>query len=386
MVRAIQPAVPRAVPARGWARRGAALTLLAASAAAAAQANYDPATQVLAVPTIDVAGQQYRDLRARLDADGRLTILALTAPDPAAGPDLATRAAAAAATAASAGNACAPIRPFYWEIGDKTQRLAAGSVAAANGLGTVDEATVMNIASATKWLYGAYVVERRGGALTDEDLRHLTFRSGYTSFPISGCTPSDTVASCVARDNNGVLTPQHVDRFFYNGGHMQKHGSLPAPGMGLGALGNAALAAELRRVLGSEIGLSFTQPQLAGGARLAARDYALFLRKLLGGQLKLGALLGAAAVCTNPLTCATALHTPVPAAQSFHYSIGHWVEDDPAADGALSSAGAFGFYPWLDAARRHYGIVARVDMAGGGSDSQVCGALIRRAWHTGVAQ
>jgi hypothetical protein len=36
--------------------------------------------------------------------------------------------------------------------------------------------------------------------------------------------------------------------------------------------------------------------------------------------------------------------------------------------------------------KRWYGIVARSDMAGGGNESADCGALIRRAWVTGVAQ
>ncbi len=54
----------------------------------------------------------------------------------------------------------------------------------------------------------------------------------------------------------------------------------------------------------------------------------------------------------------------------------------------VSSAGAFGFYPWIDAGKTWYGIVARMDTAGGGSgfDSALCGQLIRKAWITGVAQ
>ncbi|MCB2069173.1 MAG: hypothetical protein KDF67_05810, partial [Ottowia sp.] len=42
--------------------------------------------------------------------------------------DLAQRVAAASATAQSATNACAPIQPFFWEVGDQTGRLASGSV------------------------------------------------------------------------------------------------------------------------------------------------------------------------------------------------------------------------------------------------------------------
>lgn len=371
-------------------RRSAAATaalsaLVATSLAggAQAQARYDFATQVLTVPSIEAGGQVYRNLTARLDADGRLTILTLDAPNV----PVTTRAAAATATAQSGTNACAPIRPFYWEIGDRGQRLASGSVPAAGNPTQVQADTVMEIASATKWLYGAYVVERRGGQLTAEDVRHLNFTSGYTGFGLLGCLPNDSVGQCAERGSNGVQDPAHLDRFYYNGAHMQKHASLPAPGMALGALTNTTLAAELRRVLAPEMNLAFVQPQLAGGARMSANDYAIFLRRLLNNQLQLGALLGQHPVCTNPATCPSAIGTPVPAGLSWHYSLGHWVEDDPVSgDAAYSSAGAFGFYPWIDAGRTHYGVLARLAYAGSGEASAACGALVRRAWLSGTPQ
>jgi CubicO group peptidase (beta-lactamase class C family) len=213
-----------------------------------------------------------------------------------------------------------------------------------------------------------------------------TFTCGYNNFAATGCEPGDTIDSCLARDDKGVQTAAAVDRFSYNGGHMQKHASLPAPGMDLGALGSVALATEMRRLLGADIVFTFSRPQPAGGVRASARNYAVFLRKLLDNQLKMGAFLGSQKVCTNPATCATALNTPVPDDLSWNYSMGHWVEDDPATgDGAFSSAGAFGFYPWVDASNSWYGVVARSDGAGGSADSALCGALIRSAWATGVA-
>ncbi len=361
----------------------AAAALAQLPLAAQAQARFDTTTQVLTVPTIDVNGQIYRNLQARLDADGRLTILSLQPPTL----DLPTRAAAAAATAASGSNACAAIQPFYWEIGDRLQRQASGSILAPGSSTRYDAGSVIDIASASKWLYGAYVAEQRGGALTPEDIQFLNFRSGYTNFGPLGCDNSDTVASCVARGNNGVQSPENIGRFFYSGGHMEKHASLPSPGMNLGALNNATLAAEMRRVLGPEIGITYVQPQLAGGVRTSATDYAIFLRKLLTNQLKLGALLGSYPVCTNPATCPSAVSTPTPPNLSWHYSIGHWVEDDPATgDGTFSSAGAFGFYPWIDAGKSWYGIIARVSFFGGGADSALCGAAIRKAWLTGITQ
>jgi len=302
------------------------------------------------------------------------------APAPAA-PSDAQRIAAATATAQSTSNACAAVAPFYWEIGDRNARLASASVAGAGSTRAYTASTVLAIASASKWLYAGYVAQRRGGALTDSDIQFLNFRSGYTNF--DHCSALQTVDSCLADGSNGNYSAATDGYFFYNGGHMQKHASL----IGLGGLDNAGLAAEVRSQIGSDIALSYFQPQPAGGGVSSADDYARFLRKLLGGQLRMAALLGSHPVCTNPSTCAQALSTPVPATFSWHYSIGHWVEDDPASgDGAFSSAGAFGFYPWIDASKTWYGVLAREALdAGAGADSAICGALIRKAWVSGAA-
>ncbi len=299
------------------------------------------------------------------------------APAPPPGGDNTARIAAASATAQSASNACAAIHPFYWEIGERAGALASGAV----GGNAYGAGTTMNIASASKWLYGAYVLQRRGGAPSAEDVRHLTLRSGYTRF--STCLPGQTVDGCLGYLNNGVYVAASDGRFDYGGGHMQKHASL----MGLGALNNASLAAELRGQLGGDINMSYSQPQPAGGVVSTAADYARFLRKLLAGSLHLGSQLGTHAVCTNPLTCASADGTPIPSTESWSYSLGHWVENDPVVGaGAFSSPGAFGFYPWIDAGRSVYGILARESTAGSGEASVNCGRLIRKAWLTGTAR
>lgn len=289
----------------------------------------------------------------------------------------------AATTTATNNSACNAVRPFYWEIGDSAGAMASASVNATGSATTYDASTVMIIASASKWLYGAYVVERRGAAgLSAADIKFLHFRSGYTSF--TGCQPGQTVGTCATASSNGVYTAATDGKFLYDGGHMQVHASL----MGLDALDNATLAAELESQLGSDVDIAYSQPQLAGGVRTSAANYARYLRKLLGGQLRMGAALGSQAVCTNPATCSAAIGTPVPLNESWSYSLGHWVETDPAVgDGAFSSAGAFGFYPWVDSGKRFYGIVARQDLqSGSGFDSAFCGRLIRKAWLTGVAQ
>ena len=68
------------------------------------------------------------------------------------------------------------------------------------------------------------------------------------------------------------------------------------------------------------------------------------------------------------------------------YAAGHWVEDDPVTgDGAFSSPGAFGFYPWIDQSKTYYGVVARMAQNGAWPSVQ-CGRLIRKAWLSGTAQ
>lgn len=286
---------------------------------------------------------------------------------------------AAATSVATTHPDCGAIAPFYWEIGDRNEAKASGSVDVAGQPGWRAD-TSMGLASASKWLYAGYVAERSAGVPTADDIRFLTFRSGYRSLRV--CMPDLSIDGCLAfPPSNGRYSPEDDGLFSYDGGHMQKHASL----IGLGESDNAALAAELKSQLGAKLPLAFDFPQPAGGARSTPQGYAAFLRKLLDGSLQLGRLLGTNAVCTNPRTCAQAVNTPVPTTESWHYSLGHWVEDDPlVGDGAFSSAGAFGFYPWIDATRTWYGVVARqVDASNdspAGAASVSCGRRIRKAW------
>lgn len=297
------------------------------------------------------------------------------------GGDTTARAAAATATAESSTNACAFIRPFYWEVGDASAPRVNGSVNAATSTVTYTASSQMAVASASKWLYAAYVAERRNGTVTEEDADFLRLRSGYTTF--DRCLPGETVSACASALGNSLYTPAHDGKFSYGGAHMQQHADLV---MTLGAFNSATLANEVRSALGNDIALGYQTPQVAGGAVTTPAAYAAFLRKLMRNDLRLGRLLGAGAVCTNPATCATALSTPMPATESWHYGLGHWIEDDPVSgDGAFSSAGALGFYPWIAASKAHYGVIARLESQGG-TDSLRCGRLIRKAWETGSAQ
>ncbi|MBI3349328.1 MAG: hypothetical protein HY020_19220 [Burkholderiales bacterium] len=306
-----------------------------------------------------------------------------------ADPTPAQRATAARLTAEKSA-ACLAAQPFYWELGNQTQPLVGGK-AGENG---PERGTQMAIASASKWLYAAFVAERRQGQLSAEDVKFLHFQSGYTYYHV--CRREQSVAACQESllNGRGRLNPATENRFDYNGGHMQKHAVL----MGLGSFGPDGLALAVKQALAPALGpdwrLSYSQAMPAGGGVTSAADYSRFLRALLGDSLQLGRLLGRHAVCTNPQSCPhEAVKTPIPETESWHYSIGHWVEDDPqVGDGAFSSPGAFGFYPWISADRRFYGLVAREQrqgvMSGEPGDKPAvasvdCGREIRAAWTDG---
>lgn len=299
-------------------------------------------------------------------------------------PTTAQREAAASATAANH-SACAAIQPFHWSVGDATGVLAQGSI----GTQAPAADTVMSIASASKWLYGAYVAEQRAGNLTADDVKLLNFTSGYTEFDF--CLPEHTVGQCQSAQGpviqNGSYVPAHDGFFFYSGGHMQKHATL----MGLGGDDNTALAQHIVAGLNGALQLAYTQPQLAGGGQTSAAQYGRFLQRVVAGDLRIKSLLGAHATCATPQLCNTAISSPAPADELMHYAIGHWVETDATrGDGAFSSAGGLGFYPWIDAGKRWWGVVARestvvVDGLGPGAQSLRCGREIRKAWLRGTA-
>jgi hypothetical protein len=308
---------------------------------------------------------------------------------PAPAPTVQARIQAATATADSDTNDCAAIRPFYWEMGDRSVALAGGSVAyPGSGRGFTADTTI-TLASATKWLYAAYVVQRRAGQLEPFDTEMLTMRSGQVGF--TGCRDGQTVDDCLAWQNNAAYDPAALGHFHYNGGHMLKHASL----IGLGAMNGPLLAQEMHGVLGADLDFGMIQALPSGGATGTSAMYARFLRKLLSGELALGGQLGRSAACASVENCpGEALYSPGPAGQTWHYSLGHWVEDDPVAgDGSFSSAGAFGFYPWIDKDRSLYGVIAReapqsgnVDGPGAGLTSARCGRLLRLAWQTATAR
>jgi hypothetical protein len=297
--------------------------------------------------------------------------------------------AQAATTTAETTAACTALPTFYWEVGDRDGALVSG--ARGSSLPMAD--TLMNVFSASKWIYGAYVYERRNGVLTSDDLRSLRLLDGYTQ--TSACALQSTVGAC--HSAMSVQDTAAIDKFFYASGHFQKHAAVD---LGLADKTRSTLATEIHSYLGDDWTFTYARTDLAGGGNSSAAEYGKFLRKMLNGTLLLsGGALGSDAVCTytgptDPVSgrvnCASAAGPA--SGEAWNYSIGHWVENDPVwlangGDAAYSSPGLAGFYPWIDASKTYYGILARAELSeGAGGASAACGRLIRKAWLTAVPQ
>lgn len=272
---------------------------------------------------------------------------------------------------------------FYWEIGDQNGMIYSDKV---DGTDTPTATQKIAIASASKWLYSSYVLQKIG-RLRESDIPFLNFTSGYV-YPFSGvshetsCKATESIGECASEVK---LSSTAANRFFYSAGHFQYHAT---NALGLGNLMANELTIEINRQLGTD-DIVYLQTNLAGGANTSASQYAEFLRRMLKNEYVMSNHLGEQKVCASAVCAAGAVLSPAPKDEAWSYSLGHWVEDDPVVgDHAFSSAGALGFYPWIDQSKSWYGVFARRAGSTGGQEgtkSLKCGRLVRKAWISGSA-
>ncbi|RKH72951.1 hypothetical protein [Corallococcus aberystwythensis] len=292
---------------------------------------------------------------------------------------------AALDTAQSAAS-CKPLGNFYWEIGN-----ASGPLHGLSKGSGVTATTVMPIASASKWLYvGAYVQSKGYANLTPDEKKRLNFTSGYIDENSTLCDAAGTtVSACYGAAYKDVsYRPLQNGRYFYNGGHMQKL-ALDDIGARRGT-GLASVMDWLNPLLGTTFPESDSDVAVAGGFSGSAAQYRVFLLKLLNNQYALSSKLTVDSVPAWP-GGANVSFTPWTAGEAY-YGLGHWIEGENV-NGTWtvtghSSAGAFGFYPWVNAARTRYMVLARNRQIGNeeGEKSRACAQTVRKAYETGVAQ
>jgi hypothetical protein len=304
-----------------------------------------------------------------------------------------TESITAATNTANASQACVANGNFYWEIGSRDGAFVSGTVVNNGSIAAVGAASNIPIASASKLVFSAYVLESCGGVACSTPGNpapsHLALRmlSTYvTSAQLcSYRSASLTVGDCAAYA--GIYPdPSAEDLFSYGGGHFQQFAWGEPHLAGLNAAG---LAQEFNAWLGTDFSYGIN-PWVAGGGFSTPANYALFLRRILLSSvdpvngLKIFGVLGQDEVDAYY----SAYSTPV-TQQAWGYSYGHWVENVEGRvanwDGVYSSPGSFGFYPWIAKGKQVYGLVAR-NSSGSFWQSVLCGQAIRRAFYTGQAQ
>jgi hypothetical protein len=329
----------------------------------------------------------------------------------------------AAANATAQQNAlCKAVYPFYAEIGTKNQVLWSIQV----GTSPPGRTTGMGIDSATKWAYSYYIAQIRGSlaAYTTADIQAFNMDDGYVNLgesPGGSSCPQSlnprTPAQCILQSpgpngqpgqaygaqvtdqgpgSPGVPGASAVGAFFYQGGHDMVHGVNHSPLFNL-------TDPQISVAIGNQVGvvMAFTQPLLSGGIATSTANYATMLQNMLNNSYYLTSILPSTdTICTDPggnysnqtvggvpgPTNCPAQYSPIP--ELWQYGLGFWKETDPAVngDGAYSSPGSDGYYPWIDVSETFYGVLARASGGGNGYPSAQCGRLIRRAWITGTQQ
>ena len=214
------------------------------------------------------------------------------------------------------------------------------------------------------------------GTITLEQL--LSFTSGFAGD--SGLAPGEEVLACIEEANTTLdacaqdiaalgLSYTPGSTFHYGPLHLHVAGAMATAATGLRF--NRLFRDTIASPLGLPITAAFAHPSLdnprvSGGATLSANDYGAILTALAAGAL----------LSPESVALLTGDHTPEPVVlesvptvasdgRAWHYALGCWRECDgevytPSCDepGVVSSAGAFGFYPWWDMATGVWGVLA----------------------------
>ncbi|MCP5432747.1 MAG: hypothetical protein H6923_05695 [Alphaproteobacteria bacterium] len=292
-----------------------------------------------------------------------------------------------AAEDAANGEACEDAQPFYWEIGGSSgSPIVSGQV----GGSTYGRNTVVAIASASKWIFGAYVIERYGGipggASGADIVASLDMLNGHTSFSPVLCTITLKVGTCFTIASNDNVDSGKIGDFNYGGGDGQ-YAAASSGLLGLGNMTKAQLISEMNSYLSLDGSFAFTNPGVSGGLQASAAGVAEFLQAIMDGTYEISNYLDYSPVATTCGNCSSPMGSV-----NMHYTLNHWIEDQTSGtlphgktpgtgDGAFSSPGGLGFYPWITSDLDYYGIVSREDdTAGSYEDSLICGQAIRAAF------
>jgi CubicO group peptidase (beta-lactamase class C family) len=249
------------------------------------------------------------------------------------------------------------------------------------------------IASASKWVSGLVlldVIATSQGALTLESttgqilhwtgakaaitLRQLmSFTSGLESEAASTADPTISLAACVDLIAASEAKAAPGVRFDYGSTHLQVAARMAE--VVTGSTWNALFRERVGRPLGLPEEVAYytwpkqarglTNPLIAGGMRASMASYARILQQIYHCGHGMGVTLGSdalfAAQAREPFAVVIGKSPAAQLGLPYHYGLCAWLETATPRAGSdiLSSAGAFGFVPWVD---RHAGYYAILGM------------------------
>ena len=252
--------------------------------------------------------------------------------------------------------------------------------------GAYNAETSVFIASASKWLAGATLMTQvddgklRLGDPVSKYLPYFTGGDGTMTigqmFSHTSGLPADSALEGPQNCLNNRLTTMDAcareiaqlsligppgGQFAYGGSSMQAAGRVCeiVSGKSWEALFQERIAGPLR-MSNTTFGAN-SNPLVAGGARSRLREYAAFLQMILNDGLFEGRrILSAEAVreMQRSLSAGLPVASSPLSSTAVNYGIGEWIDlqDAQGAPIQISSAGAFGFTPWIDRKRNLVGV------------------------------
>jgi CubicO group peptidase (beta-lactamase class C family) len=219
-------------------------------------------------------------------------------------------------------------------------------------------------------------------------LRHLlSFTSGLVADPNCTRDAAITLAACVEALALAAPLAAPGVRFEYGSGH--QHVAARMAEVVTGSLWNDIVQRQLRQPLGLSADLAYftfprqpvgeRNPLIAGGLRATLDEYAVLLGVVFArGQYQGQRLIDPALLdlqSRDPYPGAVIVASPyLRTGLDYRYGLGAWLECATPTTGcaAISSAGAFGFLPWLDRANGYYAILGmELSEAGSGAEFSV---------------
>jgi len=207
------------------------------------------------------------------------------------------------------------------------------------------------------------------GVLSQITLRHLlSFTSGLTEEALCLNFASADYGSCVETImSNNLNADAPGSSFHYGSAHMQVAGLMAIRATGSTGWSDVFNAFRNRTGLfgSSSFDLpSASNPRLAGGMQWVATDYMAFLDRLASGNLLSASSMAALRtdhVGSLPIADSPALDG---IGEDWHYGLGAWIEChntsfNCTSTPVMSSAGAYGAYPFIDFELGVHGLVAR---------------------------